>query len=156
MTRKTDEAEVEIITPGRPSKYRPEYCGRAVDYMRGGASITAFAAEIGVSRSTLHNWAEDYPEFLDALKRGKAACAAWWEEQARRVAVEGGGNAALIIFALKNMGADDWRDKQEVEHSAPAGAVDKITRIVIEPALDVESLSTETLRELSNAMRNGD
>ena len=149
MTHEPNEPEAEIILPGRPSKYRQEYCERAVDYMRGGASITAFAAEIGVSRSTLHNRADTYPEFLDALKRGKAACTAWWEDQARRVAVTGGGNGALIIFALKNMGAEDWRDKPRDEDPGPANADEGM-------ALDVASLSTETLRELLSAMRDKD
>jgi hypothetical protein len=35
----------------------------------------------------------------------------------RSNAISGQGNATLVIFGLKNMSPDDWREKQEVEHS---------------------------------------
>lgn len=81
-----------------------------------GASLTSFAAEIGVCRDTISEWADVHEEFSAAAKRAKAACAAWWETLSRENAQSGKGNATLCIFGLKNMGAEDWRDKQEVEH----------------------------------------
>jgi DNA-binding XRE family transcriptional regulator len=108
---------------GRPSKYDPAYCEQIVGHLAEGASIASFAAEIGVARSTINQWAEDNPEFSEALKVGKAKCAAWWEERLRDIAKQGGGPGAstAVIFGLKNMAADDWRDKQEHEHSGPGG-----------------------------------
>ena len=85
--------------------------------MKDGASVTSFAAEIDVSRATINVWAGNYPEFLEALTRAKAKCLAWWEKAARMAAVDGKGSATMIVFGLKNMGADDWQDKREVEHS---------------------------------------
>lgn len=102
---------------GRPSTYKEAYCDLVIEHMTEGASLTSFAAEIGVARSTINEWMEHNPEFSEAVKIGKAKCAAWWEKVGRVNAVEGGGNATLVIFGLKNMSADDWREKQEVEHS---------------------------------------
>jgi hypothetical protein len=34
---------------------------------------------------------------------------------ARNNAKEGGGSATLVIFGLKNMAADDWRERASVE-----------------------------------------
>jgi len=104
---------------GRPTDYRPDYCDQVVEAMRAGFSLTAFAGMIGVSRSTLNNWMDAYPEFLEAASRAKAARLLHWEETAIRVAKEGGGpgSATLIVFSLKNMAPEEYADKQEIQHS---------------------------------------
>lgn len=109
---------------GRPTKYDPAYCQQLIDHMTDGASITSFAADIDVARSTINKWADDNPEFSDALARGRAKCAAWWEKASRLSALNGTGNATMIVFGLKNM-SDDWNDKQQLEHSGGI-AVSKI------------------------------
>jgi transposase len=102
---------------GRPSLYKPEYCEQIVAHMSDGSSATSFAASIGTCRDTISSWASERPEFSVALKKGKAACAAWWEKVSRSNAMEGGGNAALCIFGLKNMAPHEWKEKIEVEGS---------------------------------------
>lgn len=106
---------------GRPTKYEQRFCDEVIEHMREGASLTSFAASIRVARSTLNVWMEENPEFLESVKIAKANCAAWWEKVSRQNAVDGGGNATLCIFGLKNMAAEDWREKQEIEHS---GSID--------------------------------
>lgn len=110
---------------GRPSLYDPAYCDRVVEHMADGASLTSFAAEVDVARSTINEWMDAHADFSEAVKRGKAKCAAWWEKQGRNIAQKGGGPGAntLVIFGLKNMGAEDWRDKQEVDHSSSDGTM---------------------------------
>lgn len=115
------------MSGGRPTKYDPAYCEQVIEHCRDGASLTSFAAEIGVARSSINEWMEHHPAFSEAVKVAKAVCAAWWEKTARANAVEGGGNATLCIFGLKNMAADDWRDKVETEHSGGV-TVTKIER----------------------------
>ena len=106
---------------GRPTDYKPEYCDAVIEHMKEGASLTSFAASINVSRSTITEWVNVHPEFSASVKAGKAHCAAWWEKVSRTNALEGGGNATLCIFGLKNMAPDEWREKQEIEHS---GSID--------------------------------
>lgn len=106
---------------GRPSDYDPAYCEQLVAHMETGASVASFAASIDVARSTINKWAEVHPEFSEALSRGKAKCAAWWEKTGRKVAESGDGNASMVIFGLRNMGADDWQDVQKRELSGPNG-----------------------------------
>jgi transposase len=105
----------------RPTDYKPEYCQAVIEHMKDGASLTSFAAEINVARSTINYWMESFPEFSEAVKIAKAKCAAWWEKVSRTNAIEGGGNATLCIFGLKNMAPDEWREKQEIQHS---GSID--------------------------------
>lgn len=102
---------------GRPTSYDPIYCEQLVAHMADGASVSSFAAEIDVARSTINLWAEAHPEFMEALSRGKAKAAAWWEKAGRSVATGGDGSAPMCIFGMKNMGGEDWQDKREVEHS---------------------------------------
>jgi len=101
----------------RPSKYKPAYCDLVIEHMTEGASVTSFAAEIGVARSSINEWMEHHEEFSEAVKIAKAKCASWWEKKGRTLAVDGGGNATLVIFGLKNMAGEDWRDKHEIDHS---------------------------------------
>ena len=63
-------------------------------------------------------WPQHHPEFSAAVGVAKAKCAAWWEKQGRHLAVNGGGNATLVVFGLKNMSPDGWRERQEVQHDA--------------------------------------
>lgn len=129
---------------GRPSKFKPAYSNMLIEHLAEGASIASFAAEIGVARSTINQWAEDNPEFSEALKIAKAKCAAWWEAQLRKIAVAGGGpgSATAVIFGLKNMAADDWRDKQEVDHLSSDGSMTPKPTIIefVSPDMDDEGI----------------
>lgn len=108
---------------GRPTKYDPSYCAMIVEHMAEGASMLSFAAEIDVDRSTLNEWMRQHPEFSQAVSRGKAKCAAWWERVGRNIAVTGEGNSTMAVFGLKNMGRDEWSDKQELDHTSSDGTM---------------------------------
>ena len=118
---------------GRPTKYKPQFCGEVVEHMSEGASLTSFAAEIDVARSTINEWMEHHPEFSESVKIAKAKCAAWWERKGREGASgESPVNPTLVIFGLKNMAAEDWRDKQELDHTSSDGTMKPVDRITIE------------------------
>lgn len=104
---------------GRPSSYKPEYCEAVVDCMKRGFSLTAFAGEIGVARSTVHEWMAAHPEFSDAVKRGQAARVRFLEE--RLLNGDTGPRVTSHIFALKNADPEEWRDKQSHEHTGKDG-----------------------------------
>jgi len=107
---------------GRPTDYKPEYCEQVIAHMSEGASLTSFAASIDCSRSTVGLWMEVHEEFSAAVKIGKAKCADWWERIGRKGANgEQEVNPTLVIFGLKNMAPDEWREKQELQHS---GSID--------------------------------
>lgn len=103
---------------GRPTKFDPAFCQAVIDHLAQGASLTSFAAEIDVARSTINEWMAAHPEFSEACARAKAKSAAWWEKQGRAIALAGGGPGAatMTMFGMKNMGADDWQEKVVQEH----------------------------------------
>lgn len=112
---------------GRPSKYDDAYCAEIVDFCQDGSSISSFAASIGVSRSTITEWGNEHPEFSAAVKSAKTAVAAWYDKAARKTATDGGGNATLCIFGLKNFDSEDFRDVQEQKLSGEL-TVNKVVR----------------------------
>lgn len=134
MTAKTSRtatktaARGRVAPPIRQSTYKPEYCKIAIDTLSKGHSLTGLAGRIGVARSTIFKWRDDFPEFNEACVRGMAAATYWWEQRAQESAMKNKGNPATIIFGLKNRAADDWRDR--VEHTgAGGGAIETVTRI---------------------------
>lgn len=101
---------------GRPTKYRPEYCQAIVECAQRGFSLTAFAAEIGVCRDTISEWASVHPSFSAAARHAKSVRTRAWEERVAKAVENGctGGQASLIQFMLKNHDPDTFRDKHEV------------------------------------------
>lgn len=80
-----------------------------------GKTDEEIAANIGVARSTLALWKARYPSFSDALRAWKSDADDAVELSLYRRAV--GGDTTAAIFWLKNRRKDQWRDKQEVEHT---------------------------------------
>jgi len=103
---------------GRPTLYRDEFADRVIAFCADGYSLTAFAGEIGVARSTVTEWCAQHPEFSVAVSRAKAMRARWWEDRAREIALKGGpgGQATMVIFGLKNHAAEDFAETLKQEH----------------------------------------
>jgi hypothetical protein len=62
------------------SDYDPKYCVEVYKYMSGGMSETQAIAALGHSRSTFYRWKKEYPEFKEALDKGKVQFDARHEE----------------------------------------------------------------------------
>lgn len=115
MTKK--KKPEERLKMGAPTKYKPEFCELAIEYLSQGYSLYAVASECDVSIDTIYEWKSVHPDFSEAIKRGQAKSAIWWEQRARDFAETGVGNATAIIFGLKNRAKRQWQDKIETEHS---------------------------------------
>lgn len=123
------------MAAGRPTKYDPKYCDEIITFLEEGYSVTAWAGSIRVARSTVYKWAEEHPEFSDALNIAQAVSALWWEDRLRENAEKGEGNATAAIFGLKNRAADDWRDKRELDNTSSDGSMTPtvIERVIVRP-----------------------
>ena len=107
---------------GRPTKYDPSMCNEIEEQLSQGLSLTAASIELGIHRDTAYEWAKEYPEFSDAIKMGRAKGQREWEFRLRDQALCGSGNSTAMIFAMKNLYQDDWRDKTESEITGKDGA----------------------------------
>lgn len=128
---------------GRPSAFKPEYVEQAKRLCLLGATDQEIAEFFGVSRTTITNWKNEYPEFLAALKTAKAeaderverslyhrAVGYTFDSEEIRVLRDGTvvrvptkehvpPDTTAMIFWLKNRRKDVWRDVQQHEHGKP-------------------------------------
>lgn len=128
---------------GRPTKFEASKCERAEKLCKLGATDKTLADAFGIAESTLNKWKLDYPEFMDALKRGKEVADA---EVASKLFERATGyshpdvhisnfqgvitkteitkhyppDATSAIFWLKNRRPELWRDR--TEHTGANGA----------------------------------
>lgn len=56
---------------GRPTSYKEEYNEQAYNYCLLGATDAQLATFFNVCVATIHNWKNDFPDFLDSIKKGK-------------------------------------------------------------------------------------
>lgn len=115
---------------GRPTKYDPSLCDRAKDLCLMGATDEEIANILEIHKDTLYTWKLKYPEFSDALKDGKEIADA---KVARSLYKRANGfvgdddkyfppDPTSCIFWLKNRRRNQWRDKQDVEHTGKDGS----------------------------------
>lgn len=106
-------------------------------WARDGLTDEQIAHNMGISRSTLNQWKEKYPDISDTLKKGKEvvdrqvenallkrALGYHYDEvtmengiETKRVTKEVIPDTTAQIFWLKNRRPDKWRDKQDLQVS---------------------------------------
>lgn len=109
-------------------------------WARDGLTDEQIAHNIGISRATLYEWKNKYPDISDTLKKGKQVIDRMVEnallkralgytyEEVTEEESENGMKRKVVtkevvpdttaqIFWLKNRKPNEWRDKQNIEHS---------------------------------------
>ncbi len=138
---------VPVRPVGRPSVYDPKFCEELMEFFSQPATrevtvrdakgnerteilpgtfptLARFAAMIGVTRETLHDWATAktlegelrHPEFSFAYKKAKE----FQEANLVEGTLAGAYNSTFAIFTAKNVLG--WRDKTEQEITGKDGA----------------------------------
>jgi len=129
---------------GRPSKYDPEKHPDEVEYYAGeGMTNKEIASSMGINPCTINDWMNKYPEFSDAIKRGrkiaddkvekslyKRAMGQYVEETkivedgtSKRIETTSKyiADTTAMIFWLKNRKPQEWRDKRVEEVTGADG-----------------------------------
>lgn len=101
----------DVHPGGRPTKYRPEYCETIIELGRMGYSKARMAAHFDVAKTTIDNWAADFPEFLDALSRATTLAQAHFEEKGYTNLGERNFNTPLFLGLMKSMFKEDYQDR---------------------------------------------
>jgi hypothetical protein len=126
---------------GPKTGYTPQHCEEARRACMLGVTNEELAAHLGVSRSTIHNWMDEFPEFRKAVEEGKLAAdarvaerlyqrAVGYERPATRFFANPDGpptevnytyhhapDTSAAIFWLRNRRREDWREQVEHRHS---------------------------------------
>lgn len=133
-------SEKEKRPIGRPTKYKHEYAEQAYKLCLLGATDADMADFFNVEVSTLNNWKNEFPEFLESIKKGKMLADANVADRLYQRAmgyeapdvdirvVEGEiietpltkyypPDTPAAIFWLKNRQRSKWRDKVDNEVS---------------------------------------
>lgn len=131
---------------GRPSNYRKEYAEQAYKFCLLGATDARLGEFFGVSEQTINAWKTAHPEFLESLKKGKEVADA---EIAHALFHRAKGyshpevdvkmyegviiqtdlikhyppDTGAAMAWLKNRQPNQWRDRQEVDHSSTDGTM---------------------------------
>jgi len=110
----------------RPEKYRSEYAALLYHHVAvKGNTIKTFALSIGITPETFYRWGREFPELALAKKMAQNAHAIRWEKHLDNAASgKIKGNAAAIIFGLKNKLPDEYKDKREVDHNVAHYVID--------------------------------
>jgi len=129
---------------GRPTKYKPEYADLAFKFCLLKATDEQLAKFFDVPTRTIDNWKKRYPEFLQAIKRGKEEADARVSESLydramgyehedvdirvvqnkivkTKIIKHYPPDPTSMIFWLKNRQPQTWRDKHDLEHSGKDG-----------------------------------
>jgi hypothetical protein len=126
---------------GPKTGYTPDCCDEARRACMLGATNEELAGLLGVSRATIHNWMEEFPDFKKAIEEGKVAAdarvaeklyqrAIGYERPATRFFANADGpptqvdytyhhapDTSAAIFWLRNRRREDWREQVEHRHS---------------------------------------
>ena len=134
---------------GRPTLYNDEMQERADNYLfvfdkpvkDGGCgeiipTTAGLACYLGVSKSSVLEWARVHPEFSRTLEN----VATRQEQSAVNGGLCGVFNSTITKLLLANHG---YSDKQDIAHTSPDGSLGP-TRIVIEAAVDNRDDSATT------------
>ena len=170
-----NETDEEVQAPpeprnpgGRPSKYEPEFAHKALKLCEQGATVREVAEFFSVSERTVHNWSHEHVEFFQALKLGRETADIRVEQALYRRAMGYSHDSVHVsnyqgmvtltpivehyppdttaaIFWLKNRRPQDWRDRQQHEHSGPNGGP-----IETKTVIDISKLNDDQLRAIGS------
>ena len=100
-------------------KITPALKRKVCEAIANGASPTRAAKAIGVSRSALYYQRDVDPDFREAWAEALETQADMYEDALQDAAIEK-HNIGGIIFGLKNLRSDKWKDRHEVTERPPA------------------------------------
>lgn len=97
-------------------KYREEYGPLLIYHMMKGHSFESFGAVVHVKKGILDGWIKEHSIFNDCYEIALNCQKLGWENIIQDTARGySRGNAAAIIFAIKNYFPEQYKDKREVE-----------------------------------------
>jgi len=135
---------------GRPRfEITPEVCEKVENLSAQGLTVEQISLVLGINKSTMFDKQNEYPDFSDALKRGRGKGVANVTNALYTKAVDGDNTA--MIFYLKNRAG--WVDKQEIQSTVEQRHIIDLTRI---PDDQLESIENAFSRLDAGASEGGE
>jgi hypothetical protein len=123
---------------GRPSSYDPSVNEKVLELGKQGKTLCQIACALDVMRSTLYEWAKNYPEFSDTLKKAQEYSQSFWEHvgQTGMVGKIKGFKEGTFKYYMSCRYRDDYQEKTVVEQT-------NVNPPTIKVCLESESDKTE-------------
>jgi len=99
---------------GRPTKYKPEYAEKAEKLALLGMTDVQLAEHFGIAESNFYQWQQRFPEFQEALKKGKIDADAAVVESLFKKA-KSGDFLSMAYWINNRCRAYGWSAKQNSE-----------------------------------------
>jgi hypothetical protein len=123
---------------GRPRfEVTPEVCEQVENLAAQGLTVDQIALVLGIHKATLFDKQNEYPDFSDAIKRGRGKGIANVTNALYEKATVDKDNTAMIFY-LKNRAG--WVDKQEVQSTVEQRHVIDLTGIPNEQLQQLEQV----------------
>lgn len=142
----TDEIIIREPLAVYRGKFHHKFCTQVVQHMRSGKSLRSFAGTIGVSPTTIDRWAKENEEFAEAIEIAKSINLCTWEDIAIEQATgESKGQSSTLTFMLKNLHAETYKDKVNVEQEGNLSFIINtgIPTQIPDNMLDIKSVDAE-------------
>ena len=97
-----------------------------------GGSAVEMRCMLGVARSAWETLMEDSAEFRATVSTAQDMCEVWWERTGRAMVTGAPGNATVWSLNMRNRFA--WFDKQGVDHTTNGESINRVERVIIDPA----------------------
>ncbi len=117
---------------GRPTDYKPEYCGQVIELGKAGKSVVQMACALDVHKDSLYEWAKVHPAFSDAFTRARQHSQDWWETKGQGGLETSGFNASLWSRSMAARFPEDYTERQKRELTGAGGKDLLPSKIVFE------------------------
>lgn len=125
---------------GRPTKYDPEFHpNRYIELSKEGWSQKEIACDFEVMVSTVHNWMQEHPEFLESVTRGTQHLHAWY-----------------LRYGRENMGDKFFNERQWANLFRLIKGGDPSERCVAFPEFEHAKTSSERAEVIFTKLKNGE
>jgi hypothetical protein len=121
------EQEVQKNPIGRPSHYSKDLCEKIIPFFKEGMSVEEICLELDICTSVFYDYIRDYPEFSDAVKRGRSFSVGWWHKIGRLNLPNKDFNSRLYDINVRNrIGWNNKSDMTEKVESLLEKVIDKL------------------------------
>jgi hypothetical protein len=100
---------------GRPSIYKPEYCGLIEQWGKEGKSQSQMCSLLNIGRATFHEWAGLYEDFGASVTRAKEHAQAWWEAKAQGSLGKKQFQAQLWRYSMMGRFKEDYAEQRSID-----------------------------------------
>lgn len=143
---------------GRALKYDPEFCWTVRLMAQEGKFQEEWCAELGITMSTLFQWANVYPDFDQAVREAWHLLNAYWTAKARAVVenpvLYSDLKATVFLEILRKRFPETWgknaRNTQETFENRDRGVVEDGAR---SPLADREAIRAADLDKLEDRIK---